>query len=286
MNDLETAARLLVKAVDGIDWDAAQVGDSIDAIHRFGKCAATEELDAALNLLVDRLRRFSVEDADGTAHVAITAGTLIEFGASATPLAEVLLEKIPSVLRAARECADVCLADPRTPVIDSEDEQADVMTEVDQRPILREVFRDHLLKHRARAALAYLEQWTLAAVAAWTRSREGLVGAASDSRVVELAEKMAESEAHWLRALLGVQLESSWLVLCPLESRGFRIQLDGVVSNQDLHVQLAAALVPREIDGTACADEVVSCLEGHGNSPKKKWVSGRWELVRLPSQCA
>jgi hypothetical protein len=278
MNDLEAAARQLVKAVDGINWDAAQVGSSIDAIHRFGEHATAEQRDFALKVLVDRLHLFSVDDGDGTAHVAITAGTLVEFGASAEPLAEVLLEKIPSVLIAARECADVCLADPRTPTEIPEDDQSDLLTEVDQCPILGEVFRDHLEQHRARAALAYLEQWTLAAVAAWTRSRADLLRAKNDPHLVELAECMAESEASWLRVLLGAQLESSWVVLCPMEERGFRVLLDGVASNQDLHVQLAAALIPRGIEGTACSDDVVAYLEGHGKTPKKKWVAGTWNL--------
>lgn len=278
MNDLEATARQLAKAVNGINWDAAQVGGSIDAIHQLGKGAPTEQLDRALSVLVDRLRQFSVDDGDDTAHVAITAGTLVEFGASAEPLAEILLEKVPTVLFAARECADVCLADPRTPVESPEEDEGNLLTEVDQRPILREVFRDHLKQRRARAALAYLEQWTLATVAAWTRSRANLLRAKSDPQLVELADRMAESEASWIRVLLGAQLDSSWLVLCPMEKRGFRVVLDGVVSNQDFHVQLAAALIPRGIKGTACSSEVIAYLEGRGKAPRKKWVDGTWNL--------
>lgn len=192
MSDLKAAARQLVQAVDGINWDAAQVSASIDAIHRFGERAKTEQLNLALKLLVNRLQRFTVEDGDGTAHVAITGGTLVEFGASAEPLAEVLLEKIPSVLSAARECADVCLADPRTPTDIPVNDEDELLTEVDQRPILREVFRDHLEQHRARATLAYLEQWTLAAVAAWTRSRDAVLRGRNEPHLIELAESMAE----------------------------------------------------------------------------------------------
>ena len=208
----------------------------------------------------------------------MTAGVLVEFGASASPLAAVLLKRLPSVLQVARECADACLADPRTPAEVPEDEELDLLTEVDQRPVLREVFRDHLEKKRAFATLAYLEQWTLAAVASWTRSRNHLIRASCDANLGELATRMDESAAHWLRTLLGVQIDSSWLVLCPVASRGFRVLLDGVVSNQDLHVQLAAALVPRGIDGTACSDEIVAYLEGRAERPRENHVEGTWNL--------
>ena len=69
MNNLESAVRALVAAVDGIDWDADTVGQSIEAIHRFGKRASMGRLDVALMILVDRLERFTVKDADGTALV-------------------------------------------------------------------------------------------------------------------------------------------------------------------------------------------------------------------------
>lgn len=277
MQDLFAAVKDLTAAVDGIDWDPGLVQSSIQAIHQFGRRAAPDDLNASLQTLVERLRRFRTEDGDGTAHAALTAGTLVEFGACPDPLAKVLAEKIPLVLQAARECANVCLADPRTPAECPDDEELQILTEVDHRPILTEVFRDYLAEDRSRAVLAYLEQWTLAAVAAWTRSRESLARAVADQALINLADALAASDAQWLRTLLGVQLDATWTVFCPLQRRGFRILLDGVVSNQDLHVQLAAALVPLGIDGTACSEDVVAYLEGRTERPAK-WVAGTWNL--------
>jgi hypothetical protein len=54
MNSLEAAVRVLVTAVDRIDWYADTVGRSIEAIHRFGKPASVERLDAAFRPAIDK----------------------------------------------------------------------------------------------------------------------------------------------------------------------------------------------------------------------------------------
>lgn len=329
--ELDAAIRDLTEAVSGVDWDAERVQENVQTILGEVEDASTDELDAALACLVDRIRAHEVADGDGTAHVAITAGTLVENGADAAPLARVLLEKIPEVLRAARRYADLCLADPRTPAAGEDDESLDEdedsidddevladdldegeedwseeeaedwteedwseddedsdeleeggegeITHVDQRPILREVFRDHLAEDRGgAAALAYLGSWTLPAIAAWTRDRDCLWRASQNEELVGLAERMFDSEAHWLRHLLGAQLDARWLVLCPLESRGFEVAVDGVVSNFDLHALLAAALIPLGIPGESNPPEITDYLSGRGPAPQQNHVVGSWNL--------
>jgi hypothetical protein len=279
-SELATAIAQLSEATRGINWSADRTQSAVDVILRASKRASSVELDQALRVLVARLRELRIDrDADGTGQIAITAGSLVEFGASPAPLADALLELLPGVLRAARRYADICLADPRTPAETPDEESDDILFEIDGRPILRAVFRSYLEKERpAAACLSHLMEWTMPSVAAWTRHRPALVRAAGDRTLVKLADELAESQASWLRTLLSVQLDATWLVLCPLESRGFEAQLDGIVSNHDLHALLAAALVPLGIPGEACSRAVISYLEGAGEAPRTNHVRGTWNL--------
>src|ERR1019366_10263330 len=67
----------------------------IKRIHAPLRSSPTEELGAALAVLVERLATSRVEDADGVAHVAITAGSLVEAGAPSRPLGESLVACLP-----------------------------------------------------------------------------------------------------------------------------------------------------------------------------------------------
>lgn len=64
--------------------------------------------------------------------------------------------------------------------------------------------------------------------------------------------------------LLGVGLDARWLVLCPLDGRGFRDTVDGVVSNYDLHTLVAAVLSGHGIAGKAPA-QLVAIIEGRAD---------------------
>jgi hypothetical protein len=88
---------------------------------------------------------------------------------------------------------------------------------------------------------------------------------------VDLANQLADSDAHGLRILLGVQLNSTWIVLCPTQSRGFRVLIDGVVRNSDLHALMAAALIPKGIAGVANPADVIAFLEGYDQRVGDFW---------------
>ena len=247
---LVEAARSLVTAVDGINWDAGATQASVDTILKNGKQASTDARAEALAIIAQRVRRWTPADADGTHHVAITGGSLVEYGAPAAVLADALLEKMPAVLASARRYADRCIAD--LPVLDedeeddedeAEEEEAEAMLHVDERGISRELFRSHLEVDRpGGAALAGLEQWTLPLIASLTRDRPMLERAVADEALGKAARLMRQSDAYWLDVLLGVELRATWLVLCPLVGRGFRVIVDGAVSNFDLHTLFADVL--------------------------------------------
>jgi hypothetical protein len=260
----------LTRAVDGIDWDASRVEVCCQRLVRESRLATPSEILDALDLLVDRLARATVDDADGVAHVAISAGTLVERGGPARRLGETLLGLAPAVLIAARRYADRCLA-AMGPDSDDDAEGAeeDAVAYVDDRAIPRAIFRAGLDQDRpGAAALACLRQWTLPTVASLTRDRDLLHRAVSDARFSAAAEGLRRSEASWLHVLTGVQLEAPWMVLFPMLERGFRIVVDGVVSNFDLHALLADLLMPRGIPGTS--------------NPPAHWVWGEGQPRDVP----
>jgi hypothetical protein len=282
VSELVRHADALVRAVDGIDWNAADVETCCRALLFHAETAASSDKAAALEVLVARLARSRVDDADGVAHVALSAGTLVESGAPPRPLGEVLLARIPDVLASARRYADLCLADTVDSPKSTEHEDGDhddAVTEVDGHAIARVKFRSHLGDDRAGgAALAYLRAWVLPTVAALTRDRELLLRTIADERLAELVSAMRDSDAHWLDVLLGAQMGVEWLVLCPVESRGFRVALDGIVGNFDLHALLADALVPRGIAGERNPIDVIARVRGETSVSSRDFVTGTWNL--------
>jgi hypothetical protein len=276
---IEIAAEL-ARATSGADWNAARAGRACQDLARESRRATPSQLAAALDRLLDRLDRSRPEDADGVGHVAISSGTLVERGAPPDRLGRVLLARLPAVLDAARGYADRCLA-ALGPVPDEEDDEdeADAMTYVDDRAIPRQLFHRFVDQDRGgAAALAGLKQWTLPAVASWTRDRALLRRAVADAELARAARALRRSEASWLNVLVGVQLEAIWMVLFPLLGRGFLTRVDGVVSNFDLHALLADALVPRGVPGSQNPPDVMAVLRGEANQCRTNHVAGSWNL--------
>jgi hypothetical protein len=274
MTTILALAKRLASEVDGVDWNAQAVSVTTRAILASLEDASPAEIGSAFQLLVDRLEKASLQDADGVAHVAITAGTLVEHGADPAVLASRLQPLLLELLVAARRYADTCLQGVAEFESDEEEEQAreDALLEVDNTPVSRELFRAHIDSDRAGAcALAYLQQWTLPTVAALTRHRQSLVAFRSDPRTAEAARALRYSDAYWLFALLACELDSRWLVLCPCHSRGFELVLDGIAVNFTLHELVSDALLRSGVPGASNSPNVLEYLRGecetHPNSP-------------------
>src|SRR6187551_2719916 len=104
---MSAPAKLAQEVCDGtrgVDWDAQRVDVAVKALLKC-RTAPPAELAEALDALVERLEASEPEDNDGVAHVAITAGTLVEYGQPPERLGEALLVKLPGLLRGARRCA-------------------------------------------------------------------------------------------------------------------------------------------------------------------------------------
>ncbi|HUS30507.1 MAG TPA: hypothetical protein VMZ53_18485 [Kofleriaceae bacterium] len=276
-SELHDAVTALCRDVNGIDWDAASVQADVHRMLAAVKRASQAALDAALATIVERLRISQLSDADGVAQVAISGGTLVEYGAAPRPLAEVMLSKLPAVLDAARHYADTCLADLPALDEDDEEEEPEGIAHVDERAIPRDVFRSHLETDRGGGcALVGLRNWALPAIAALTRDREMLRRACADAELRARANALRDSDAHWLPVLLGAELDTRWLALVPGEARGFHIRVDGIVSNFDLHTLVAAALIERGVAGKAPPKSLVAFLEGRAKDAAVSHIEGVW----------
>jgi hypothetical protein len=150
---------------------------------------------------------------------------------------------------------------------------------VDGRAVPLPLFRAHLSTDRPGAcALVGLSQWILPTVASLTRDRALLRRACTDAELCRLAADLRYSDAHWLDKLLGVELDTRWLVLCPLAGRGFRILVDGVTSNFDLHTTVSDALIRRGIPGTLPPARLIAYLAGRAPTPGQDHVEGVWNF--------
>ncbi|HSI03842.1 MAG: hypothetical protein ACAI38_10750 [Myxococcota bacterium] len=278
MHALVEAAHDLCSAVDGVDWSAAEVRDCGERLA--GAADVTPEVLAeACAVLIERLKHSAVDDADGASQVAIAAGTLVERGAPADPLARILRAHLPSVLLSARRFADRCLEELPPPSDDGDDPDDETLIQVDDRCISGERFRELLpLDRSGGCALVYLEQWVLPAIASLSRCRPELVRAQADKVLREAAVTMSRSDAHFLPVLLDAELGQRWTVHVPGTRRSFEVELEGVVSNFDLHALLAAALVPLGVPGTAPSPALLAFIEGHGPAPPDGFVGGTWNL--------
>lgn len=285
MTDIVAAARDLTQVVDGVDWKLARVRTAQDTLYA-ALDAGDGDMDGAFTVLLERLSRSRVDDGDGVAHVAITAGALVEAGASARRLATVLLPKLAPVLHAARRYADWCLGqlppladDNEQDEEDPEETMADAALRVDDRPIPRDLFRAGMTDDRPGAtSLYWLGQWVRPAVAALTRDRVLLQQAIADRELVAAARAVAAAGAHWLDVLLGAELEQTWLVLCPLADRGFRVEVDGIADNFTLHVLLADALGRFGIPTEENPPEIFDYLRGIADDCPRNHIVGSFNL--------
>lgn len=277
MTTIAASAAALAEATRGINWSAETVGALVKQILAASRRASKSELDGALAVLVARLRDARLADADGVAHVAITGGSLVEAGASPRPLGEVLLDRMPDVLEAARRFATTLLA--AFPEPQDDEEVDDPLVEVDQRAVPREVFVENLPNDReGGTALSHLSQWCLPSIAAWSRDREVLLRAKRDPRLVASARSMCDSDAYFVGVLLGAALDELWTVLLPVVGRGFDVRVDGLVRNFDLHLLLAEALATKGVPVAKNDRAVIANLRKDDAAPKGASVRGSFNL--------
>jgi len=199
---LVEAAAELVHAVEGLDWSPAAVRDCQERMSALTD-APPEVLAEAVQVLVDRLQHSAVDDGDGASQVAAAAGTLVERGAPAEPLARILAAHLPSVLMSARRFADRCLAELPPPSDEGDRPTEDTLLAVDERYVSRSLVRELLpLDRPGGCALVFLDQWVRPAVTALSRAPLELQRARGNPVLRTAIQAMSRSAAQPLQALL------------------------------------------------------------------------------------
>jgi len=277
-------AQEICDATRGVDWSGERAGIAVNSLLQYRE-ASPSALAEALDVLIDRLESWQMEDNDGVAHVAITAGSLVERGGSPERLGDVLLTKLPGVLAGARRCADRCFAG--FPHFDTPDDEADyleplwadALVQVDDRPITEAMIRAALEHDRTGAtALAYLQQWTLPTVAAISRSARLLARVSEHHELLALTAPLRHSTAGWLYDLFRTELDAEWLVLCPIEKRGFVLRVNGASSNFNLHEIVSDVLIRQGIQGRRNPPEFIAYLRGEFKEPPVASVVGSFNF--------
>lgn len=218
-----------------------------------------QELNEALDVLAEYISAHRIEDANSMANAAYVGGIMIQAGADPKRL-NVLLGKLPFILRAARGYADGILPH----LLANNADTTDILVKIDGQNIPAGILYVHA--EQDEGGLMCLEQlykWILPSVVLLTHDR-GLLQAACDN--VELRQAlypMMASDAEYLDMLLWGEFDQIWLVLYPSVKRAFHVRVDGVVTNRATFALIADALVLQAgIPGERNAEDVLAYLRG------------------------
>ncbi|KAJ2979368.1 hypothetical protein NQ176_g3297 [Zarea fungicola] len=231
--------------------------------------ATVSELNDGLDVLAGYVARYDVDDANRMANAAYIGGKLIEAGAEPRKL-EVLLEKLPRILQAARRYADGIL--PHMPTEVDDDEPA--MLSIDGTPIPPSVFYAHAEHDPAgRMCLQLHYMWMNPAVILLTRDRELLQKSMANIELQQSVSAIIRSECQFLGMLLFGDFDQTWHVVQPTTQRSFHIRVDGFVTNRAIFALIADALITQGgIPGTRNAPDVLSFLRGEAQNCETETV--------------
>lgn len=227
----------------------------VDAIPK----ATDTELNDGLDLLAGYLSQYNVEDANRMANIAYIGSKLIDAGAEPRKL-EILLEKLPPVLRAARRYADGLW--PHMPAEFDEDET--IVTSMDGRRIPESVFYVHDEQDPAgRISLHLIYMWIIPAVVMLVWDRELLQKALADDELQGSLRAVVQSDCQFLGMLLWGAFNEVWHIVLPTARRSFHIRVDGFVTNRAIFALISEVLIQEAgIEGTRNASDVLAFLRG------------------------
>jgi hypothetical protein len=239
----------------------------IQPIFEEGQGATLKECNEALPHLA-RL----IHDAENdmmAAYIAIASGALVERGADPTIAADAILERLELVAEGALDFYNACL-------------QADAFIEdADSENIMKTIAAEMPL---SAFQWSVLERVYVAPIALLSRSKALRQQVKTRRRLVELIAAMSRDNvgAGWLEKMFAVLDDEALLVLHPEQGKGYRITIEGIASNFDLHTLLSAALIgdPAEgwLEGNAPDPDVVEALQGEAPASPMH-TTGSFNLV-------
>ena len=239
----------------------------IQPIFEEGIGATLNECNEALPHLARLIR--DAENDMMAAYIAIASGALVERGADPHLAADVILDRLEIVAEGARDFYEVCIK-AKAFVEDAETEDI-LKTIATQMPL--EAFQ-----------WAVLERVYVAPIALLSRSKTLRQQVQTRRGLIEMIASMSRDNvgAEWLNKMFAVLDDEELLVLHPEQGKGYRLRIEGIASNFDLHTLLAAALIgdPAEgwLEGKAPDPDVVEALQGEA-SDSAMHTSGSFNLV-------
>lgn len=284
LTDFLSAARLMADIQEPEPWLEGLVRVN-QCANVLGACAGAdpEEVSRAAAELILVL---GVPDPQVGGEAAITLGVFIERGMPPRPVSEALLQAFERTLELLRAFNKRVLQKVPEPSKDEEAEEEGGYW-VDDRYVSPQLAREFWRQdRRLPQAHAALEKWYLPVVAVLSRDRDVLQGAQRNTGLVELVNEL---DISFVRMLLCLLIEETLLVLHPETVKGFRVLIDGVADNFQLHTLLADALVTEGgflrtkgpkwgLPGKRPSPAVVATMRGDGPQSIAESSTGVWNL--------
>jgi len=264
-SDLMAAVRDLADSLEQQPFDIS--AQKIQPIFEEGIGATLNECNEALLHLAHLIR--DTENDMMAAYIAIASGALVERGADPHLTADVILDRLEITAEGAGDFYEACV-------------QAGAFVEdAETDDILKTTAVEMPLK---AFQWAVLERVYVAPIALLSRSKTLRQQAQTRHRLIEIIASMSRDNvgAEWLNKMFAVLDDEELVVLHPEQGRGYRLRIEGIASNFDLHTLLAAALIGDTaegwLEGKAPDPDVVEALQGEA-SDSAMHTSGSFNLV-------
>ena len=208
---------------------------------------------------------------------ALQAGVAVEQGVDPLPLGEVLLQRLPEVLGAAARLVNAVEEElgsmPPMPRGAGGLWIGDLFAPASWLAARREHDADSV------DAFEALPHWCLPAIACFTRNRELLHRIAHNDAIALPVGPLATLHPHaaFLDRLCHLLLDEELLVIDRPSGRRFRIGIDGVALNFELHTGLQLALGPA-LGLPPLDPQIGVCLAGKGPQQIDVVSTGMWSL--------
>jgi hypothetical protein len=266
MSNLSAAIQVLEDAIEQ-EQPFETVMQTLRSVFAAGAAATNDERNAALVSLADLILQTDNDMLAG--YISIACGAFVEQGADPLIAADVMLNRLEEIVEGAAEYYAACVK------ANAFDEGADAemikQTVAEQMPL--QAFQ-----------WAALEQMYIAPIALLSRSKTLRQRTLSRQQLKEHIRQMSHDNAgaNWLNQMLLVLDDEMLLVLHPEQKKGYRVRIEGIASNFDLHTLLAAALIgdlsEGWLEGKAPDPDVVEALQGRAPAEAPQ-MTGVFNLV-------
>jgi hypothetical protein len=208
--------------------DLHAVFDACSAVNASTHSTPLAERNAALTELADIVMN---EHPLVAGVVAVVCGAIIEQGANVDIPTAAILSKTAQVLPEARKYADVC---------------ATLGLQPEERETLQRLGPKLPSAVDCWQAIDFLYRAVVAVTSRSVAARRQITDA---MRQDALALSSISTGGHWLNKMFQVLIDETLVVLHPEQQRGYKLQINGIADNFQLHTLLADTLIGDAQDG-------------------------------------